>query len=190
MSGVNIAVYCGASVGNDIVYSETAKEIGAWIANSGHRLVYGGGKAGLMGIVADEVLHHNGEVFGIIPTFLAERELSHPNLTSLEIVHSMSERKNKMIELGECYIALPGGPGTLEEIVEVISWARLGQHKHPCILFNVNGYYDPLKDLFEKMVQSGFLSEADMNAMLFTDSIAEIEHFIHNFQPIAVRKYD
>src|SRR5690606_29754940 len=125
-----------------------------------------------------------------IPTFLVERELSHANLTRLEVVHSMSERKNRMIELGECYIALPGGPGTLEEIVEVISWARIGQHKNPCILFNINGYYDQLKDLFEKMVKSGFLSEADLSAMLFTDSIHEIEHFIQNFQSVAIRTYD
>lgn len=186
---MNIAVYCGASVGNNPAYSEAAQLIGNWIANNNYKLIYGGGKAGLMGIVADEVLKHNGEVIGIIPTFLVDRELSHPNLTQLEIVNSMSERKNRMIELGECYIALPGGPGTLEEISEVISWARIGQHKNPCILFNVNGYYDKLKELFDDMVKSGFLSEADKSIMLFTDSIEEVEQFIENFKPVAVRTY-
>ena len=111
-----------------------------------------------MGVLADEVLLHNGKVIGIIPTFLVDRELSHPGLTRLEIVNSMSERKNKMIELGDCYIALPGGPGTLEEISEAISWARIGQYQNPCILFNVGGYYDKLKEFYDVMVENGFLS--------------------------------
>lgn len=186
---MNITVYCGASVGNNPVYSEAAKQIGQWIATNNHKLVYGGGKAGLMGIVADEVLKHQGEAIGIMPTFLVDRELSHQNLTQLEIVNSMSERKNRMIELGQCYIALPGGPGTLEEISEVISWARIGQHKNPCILFNVNGYYDNLKKMFDDMVSGGFLTEADKSIMLFSDSLDEVEQFIENFKPVAVRTY-
>lgn len=186
---MNISVYCGASLGSKDLYRDAAKSLGKWIANNGHTLVYGGGKAGLMGVIADEVLSHNGEVFGVIPTFLAERELSHPNLTRLDIVNTMSERKNKMIELGECYIALPGGPGTLEEISEVISWARIGQHQNPCILLNVDGYYNGLKDFYENMVTSGFLTEADNKAMLFTDSINEIEEYIREFKPLAVRTY-
>lgn len=186
---MNISVYCGASLGNNEVYIEAAKALGKWIADNGHTLVYGGGKAGLMGVIADEVLYHNGEVIGIIPTFLVDRELSHPNLTRLEIVNSMSERKNKMIELGDCYIALPGGPGTLEEISEVISWARIGQHKNPCILFNVAGYYDKLKDFYNGMVTSGFLTMADQKAMLFTDSITKMEQYIKEFTPVSVRTY-
>jgi len=142
-----------------------------------------------MGVLADEVLLHNGKVIGIIPTFLVDRELSHPGLTRLEIVNSMSERKNKMIELGDCYIALPGGPGTLEEISEAISWARIGQYQNPCILFNVGGYYDKLKEFYDVMVENGFLSLADKKAMLFTDSITEIEQFIMNFSPLPVRTY-
>lgn len=186
---MKMAVYCGASVGNNASYVEAAKSLGRWIASSGHTLVYGGGKAGLMGIVADEVLLHNGEVIGVIPTFLVERELSHPNLNTLEIVHSMSERKNRMIELADCYIALPGGPGTLEEISEVISWARIGQHENPCVLFNVDGYYDLLEEFYENMVANGFLTEADLTAMLFSNSFAEIEHYIQNHTPAVVRTY-
>lgn len=186
---MNISVYCGASLGNNPLYIEAAKSLGKWIADNGHTLIYGGGKAGLMGVIADEVLLHNGEVIGIIPTFLVDRELSHPNLTRLEIVNSMSERKNKMIELGNCYIALPGGPGTLEEISEVISWARIGQHQNPCILFNVDGYYDKLKDFYEDMVDNGFLTEADKKAMLFTNSFSEMEHYIRNYTPLHVRTY-
>lgn len=186
---MNISVYCGASLGNKEVYIEAAKALGKWIADNGHTLVYGGGNVGLMGIIADEVLENNGEVIGIIPSFLVDRELSHPNLTRLEIVNSMSERKNKMIELGNCYIALPGGPGTLEEISEVISWARIGQHQNPCILFNVEGYYDKLKDFYNDMVMSEFLTEADQKAMLFTDSFIDMEQYIKEFAPVTVRTY-
>jgi len=186
---LNIAVYCGASLGNNDLFVEAAKSLGKWIAENGYTLVYGGGKAGLMGVIADEVLLHNGKVIGIIPTFLVDRELSHPNLTRLEVVHSMSERKNRMIELGDCYIALPGGPGTLEEISEVISWARIGQHQNPCILFNVGGYYDKLKEFYDDMVTNGFLTEADKKAMLFSNSFIEIEQFITNHTPLLVRTY-
>lgn len=186
---MNICVYCGASLGNKEIYKKAAKALGKWIADNGHTLVYGGGKAGLMGIIADEVLQHKGEVIGIIPTFLVDRELSHPNLTRLEIVNSMSERKNRMIELGDCYIALPGGPGTLEEISEVISWARIGQHQNPCILFNVAGYYDKLKEFFNDMVMNEFLTASDQKAMLFTDSLDEMEQYIKDFSPISIRTY-
>ena len=186
---MNISVYCGASLGNNELYVKAAKSLGKWIAEKGHTLVYGGGKVGLMGAIADEVLLHNGKVIGIIPTFLVEKEISHPNLTSLEVVHSMSERKNKMIELGNCFIALPGGPGTLEEISEVISWARIGQHQNPCILFNAGGYYDKLKEFYDEMVTNGFLTEADKKAMLFSNSFIEIEQYIENYNPPLVRTY-
>lgn len=186
---MNIVVYCGASLGHNDGFIEAAISLGRWIARNGHTLVYGGGKAGLMGVLADEVLLHNGKVIGIISTFLVDRELSHPNLTRLEIVNSMSERKNKMIELGDCYIALPGGPGTLEEISEAISWARIRQHQNPCILFNIDGYYDKLREFYDGMVKNGFMAEADKKAMLFTDSFTEIEEFIANFTPPQVRTY-
>src|SRR5690606_23229465 len=101
------------------LFVDAAKALGQWIADNGHTLIYGGGKAGLMGVIADEVLSRGGEVIGVIPTFLVVRELSHPNLSSLHIVDSMSERKNMMIQLANCYVALPGGPGTLEEIAEL-----------------------------------------------------------------------
>lgn len=172
---MNITVYCGANVGNHPHFVEQAKALGAWIAQNSHSLIYGGGKVGLMGVVADEVLRQNGQAIGIIPTFLADRELGHPHITRLEIVHSMSERKNRMIELGDVYIALPGGPGTLEEIAEVISWARVGQHNQPCILFNVDGYYNDLLRLFETMVANGFLTEADAGLIVVVDSVEGLE---------------
>ncbi|MFD1416685.1 LOG family protein [Oceanobacillus jeddahense] len=186
---MHIAVYCGASLGTDPAYQEAAKKVGKWIAENKHTLVYGGGKAGLMGVVADEVLANHGEAIGVIPDFLVERELSHPGLTSLEIVDSMTVRKNKMIALGNCYIALPGGPGTLEEIAEVISWARVGQNNNPCILFNQNGYYDSLARLYDEMVDNGFLSKQDRERILFSDSLEEMEAFIFSYTPPEIRQY-
>ena len=150
---MNITVYCGASLGNDSAHQAAAKKLGKWIADGQHTLVYGGGKLGLMGVVADTVLAHQGKVIGIIPQFLQDREVSHPNLTKTVVVESMSERKNKMVELGDAYIALPGGPGTLEEIAEVISWARIGKNNNPCILFNEKGYFNSLKSFFNHMVK-------------------------------------
>jgi len=186
---MHIAVYCGASLGTDPAYQEAAKRVGKWIAEKKHTLVYGGGKAGLMGVIADEVLANLGEAIGVIPDFLVERELSHPNLTTLEIVDSMTIRKNKMISLGDCYIALPGGPGTLEEIAEVISWSRVGQNDNPCILFNQNGYYDSLARFYDEMVENGFLSMQDRERILFSDSLEEIEAFITSYAPPEIRQY-
>jgi uncharacterized protein (TIGR00730 family) len=186
---MKIAVYCGASLGAHPSYEESAKQLGRFLANRGHTLVYGGGKVGLMGVLADAVLENGGEVIGIIPTFLVERELSHPNVTHLEEVATMSERKNRMIELAECYIALPGGPGTLEEITEVISWARIGQNNHPSIILNVNGYYDLLEQFFDQMVETQFLDTAGRKAVLFTSELEELDTFIQNYNGMAVRKY-
>ncbi|OOF69409.1 TIGR00730 family Rossman fold protein [Rodentibacter caecimuris] len=186
---MNITVYCGASLGNEPVYQTSAVRLGKWIAEHHHKLVYGGGRVGLMGVIADTVLAFGGEVVGVMPSFLCERELAHIGLTELIIVDSMSERKKKMIELGDAYIALAGGPGTLEEISEVISWSRIGQNANPCILFNQNGYYDPLKMMFEQMVQSGFLTEEDYQKILFSDDLAEIDEFISTYHPPKVRRY-
>lgn len=186
---MNITVYCGASLGNDPIYQDSAERLGKWIAENQHRLVYGGGRAGLMGVIADTVLAEGGEVIGIIPTFLCERELAHTGLTELITVDSMSARKQKMIALGDAYIALAGGPGTLEEISEVISWARIGQNPNPCILFNQNGYYNPLKMLFEQMVKSAFLTADDFQKILFSDDLTEIAHFISTYQAPEIRRY-
>ena len=118
---MNIAVYCAASQSNDSTFDERTEELGNWIAKNNHTLVYGGGNTGLMGVVASAVMQTGGEVIGVMPQFFVEREIAKKDITKLHIVETMSERKNKMIELSEVYIALPGGPGTLEEIAEVVS---------------------------------------------------------------------
>lgn len=186
---MRIAVYCGASTGNSQEYINATKELGAWMGKHGYDLVYGGGNAGLMGLIADTVIDAGCNVTGIIPSFLVERELAKDNITVLEIVDDMHERKRKMMELANAYIALPGGPGTLEEIAEVISWGRIGQHTNPCILLNYNGFYDSLKSQYEHMVKEGFLTQEDFDKVLFAESIDEIKPFIDSYVPPKIREY-
>ena len=186
---MNITVYCGASLGNNSIHQQAAKALGNWIAEHNYTLIYGGGKAGLMGLIADTLLENGGKVIGVMPTFLQERELAHTGLTEMITVNSMSERKSIMIELGDVYIALAGGPGTLEEITEVISWARIGQNNNPCILFNSDGYYQPLQNFFDNMLEQGFLTQADREKTLFSDNLAEIEDFINDYTPPQIRQY-
>ena len=179
---MRITVFCGANNGKSELYKENAIELGKWIANKNHTLVYGGGKIGLMGVIADTVLENNGEVIGIMPQCWVDREISHTGITEFVIVDDMSERKTQLVDLGDAFIALPGGPGTLEEISQVISWVRVGKKDAPCILMNVNGYYDFLEQYFDKMVEDGFLTKEDRKRTLFTDSIDEMEEFIVNYK--------
>ena len=175
---MNITVYCASAMGDDPAYQQAAEEVGEWIARSGHRLVYGGGKAGLMGVVADTVLKNGGQVTGVIPEFLVERELLHSSLTEAVIANSMSERRDKMIELGDAFITLPGGTGTLDEIGEIAALTRLGRISKPCIIYDVNGFYQPLMELFENMIRAGFLRKEERSRILVVQNVQEIEKFI------------
>ncbi|WP_426428726.1 TIGR00730 family Rossman fold protein [Staphylococcus equorum] len=186
---MNIVVYCGASEGNLEIYKESTINLGKWIAKNNHTLVYGGGNIGLMGLLADTVLQNNGDVIGVIPEFLIERELSHQGLTELHIVNTISERKTKMINLGHTCIALPGGPSTLEEITEVVSWSRVGENNSPCIFLNVNNYYKPMEDMYDDMVKNVFLTLNDREKTLFSDSLEVIENFIVNYEKPSIRSY-
>ena len=179
---MKITVFCGANNGRNEAYKENAIELGKWIADNNYTLVYGGGRVGLMGIIADTVLENNSEVIGIMPQFLVDREISHTGITEFIIVDDMSVRKEKLVNLGDVFVALPGGPGTLEEISQVISWVRVGKKDAPCILMNVNGYYDFLEQYFDKMVAEGFLTIEDRKNTLFTDNIEEMERFIFNYK--------
>lgn len=186
---MNIAVYCGASKGNSPEFERVTRSLGEWIGKNEYQLVYGGGNAGLMGIIADSVLGSGGKVTGIMPDFLAKRELAKKDVTSLMIVSSMHERKQKMIELSDVYIALPGGPGTIEEITEVISWGRIGQHVNPCVLMNHKGFFDPLKQQYQAMVDQGFLTREDFVKILFADALTEIQPFVEQYIPPKIREY-
>ncbi|GAP97460.1 LOG family protein [Leptolyngbya sp. NIES-2104] len=148
----SICVFCGSSMGRNPDYEKGAIQLGTAIANRGISLVYGGGNVGLMGVIADAVLSAGGEVFGVIPEFLVSKELAHQGLTRLETVESMHDRKARMAELSDAFIALPGGYGTLEEFCEVLTWAQLGLHQKPHGLLNIAGYYDPLLQFFDQAV--------------------------------------
>ena len=162
----SICVFCGSSAGSDPAYADAARLLGRTLAEGGTTLVYGGGHVGLMGIVADAALERGGEVVGVMPRALVEREIGHTDLTKLHVVGSMHERKALMSDLSEGFIALPGGNGTLEEFFEVLTWAQLGEHGKPCGLLNVAGYYDPLLAVFDNMVTQGFLKPAHRKLVL------------------------
>ncbi len=165
----SLCVFCGSRSGTEAAYDEAARALGRALAADGIRLVYGGGRVGLMGVVADAALGAGGEVVGVIPRALLEREIAHSGLTDLRVVGSMHERKALMSELSEGFIALPGGTGTLEEFFEVLTWAQLGEHRKPCALLNAGRYYDPLLAVFDHMVQQGFLSE-EHRAMVLVET--------------------
>ncbi|MCL1630722.1 TIGR00730 family Rossman fold protein [Sporolactobacillus sp. CPB3-1] len=184
-----IAVYCGASKGNKPIYEEYAVRLGTWIARHHYGLVYGGGKVGLMGCVADAVLGLGGTAIGIMPQFLVDREIAHQGLSRLIITQDMDERKKKMMAQSDCCIALPGGPGTLEEISEAVSWARVGENDSPCVFLNVNGYYDLIKSFLDQMVGEGFLTAEDRSKILITDDFDEIETYMDSYAPPHVRRY-
>jgi uncharacterized protein (TIGR00730 family) len=154
-----ITVYCGSRPGHHPDYMEAAEALGAGMARRGINLAYGGGNVGLMGAVADAVLAGGGEVYGVMPKRLVDREIAHKGLTRLEIVDSMHERKQRMIDAGDAYIALPGGIGTLEEIIEVLSWRNIGYFRKPVGFLNRRGVFDLLLAGFEAMIHEGFILE-------------------------------
>lgn len=187
---MKVIVYCGANTGFDPFYKEVAQAVGTGIAQAGHDMVYGGGGTGLMGAVADACLEAGGEVHGVLPHFMATRELAHDHLTELEYVDTMAQRKARMLTLGDACLALPGGVGTLEEISEAISWLRVGQSDLPCAFYNARNYYEPLAVFFQKMVQEGFLSPEDYDALCFSDDLARILAYFEHFKPNEEKSYE
>jgi len=184
-----ICVFCGSSPGASDLYSEDAAKLGAQLAKEGITLVYGGSKVGIMGVVANAALQAGGEVIGVIPKMLMERELAHPGLTELIIVHSMHERKAKMEELSDGFVVLPGGPGTMEEFFEVYTWAQLGEHRKPIGMMNSNHYYDKLLAFFDHMIQEQFL-KPEYRSMVIVDSDPEqlIQKF-RSYEPPLLTKW-
>ncbi|MEB3768132.1 TIGR00730 family Rossman fold protein [Acinetobacter sp. MD2] len=167
----SVAIFCGSKAGNLPIFVQTAQRVGEYLAQQGVTLVYGGGRSGLMGTVADSALQAGGRVIGVIPTALVDKELAHPNLTELHVVKDMHERKTKMSELAQGFIALPGGAGTLEEIFEQWTWAQLGIHAKPCGFLNIQGFYDPLLAMVQRTVETGFTQSRFADALQVSDSI-------------------
>ena len=170
----SICVYCGSGPGADPAFLAEAVTAGTTIAKAGLTLIYGGGKVGLMGTVADAALAAGGKVIGVMPADLVNQEIGHRGLTELRIVNSMHERKWGMAELADGFLCLPGGPGTFEEIFEQWTWALLGFHAKPCGFVNVGGYYDLMRQLVQQMADNGFTTQTYADMLVYADTTAEV----------------
>ena len=170
----SLCVYCGSSAGRHPEYAEQARAFGAEMARRGIALVYGGGKVGLMGTVADAVLAGGGRVVGVIPRQLVELEVAHPDLSELVVVETMHQRKTRMYELSDAFVALPGGFGTMDEMFEMLTWAQLGLHRYPCAFLDVRGYYRNLRTMMDHMVDEGFVRPGQRDSVWFGDSMTAL----------------
>ncbi|MDO6963639.1 LOG family protein [Rhizobium alvei] len=173
----SICVYCGSQPGRDSAYMEAGRALGKSIADHGLRLVYGGGTRGIMGGVASGVLSNGGKVMGIIPEFLMDKEASRHSLESLSelvVTTNMHERKHRMFEESDAFVTLPGGIGTLEEIVEIMTWAQLGRHRKPMVFANIGGFWNPMMDLIQHMAEEGFIHTAHLVKPLIIDRVEDI----------------
>lgn len=185
----SVAVFCGSRSGSDI-YTDGARALGRALAEHNITLIYGGGKVGLMGAVADAVMEHGGRAVGIIPKFLSDKEIAHTGISELHIVDTMHERKKMMADLAEGFIMMPGGAGTLEEFFEIFTWAQLGLHNKPIGVLNINHFYAPLHHMLTAMSEQGFLDETYLT---LADFIAQPEELISAMtvkQSPAVKRYD
>lgn len=178
-----LAVYCGSATPADPVYIETAKAIGRALAERGIGVVYGGGKLGLMGAVADSALEAGGEVIGVIPQALVDAEVAHRNLSELHVVETMHERKARFTELADGFVTIPGGTGTMDELWEAMSWSQLGYHSDPVGLLNVAGYYDHLIRFVETMGEVGFLRPQHQNILIVADNLDTLLERMAAYEP-------
>ena len=186
---LSVVVFCGSSEGDDPKILESAVELGRTLALRNITLVYGGAKIGVMGKVAQAALDEGGRVVGVIPDFLKIREVFHSGLSELIITENMHERKLKMHELSDGIITLPGGYGTLEELFEMITWAQLGLHQYPIGLLNVNGFYDDLLKMLEKMVVKGFLGQENYEMLLVDETVTGLLQKMEAYQPLPQPKW-
>ncbi len=183
-----VCVYCGSSTGFDPIYKAGAVDLGKLLAAEGISLVYGGGSVGLMGALADSVLAEGGEVIGIIPHHLIAMEVGHRQLTSLIAVDSMHARKHQMADLSDAFIALPGGIGTAEELLEVFTWLQLGIHAKPVAILNTNGYFDHLLQFLAHMEESGFLKREHREMLIVEQNAARLLDQLRGFVPVRADK--
>lgn len=184
-----ICVFCGSNSGIDPIYLATAEKVGKFLAHNNIELVFGGGRVGLMGKIADTVMENGGKVIGIIPQALSEREVAHQGLTELHIVGSMHERKAMMADLADGFIALPGGVGTFEEFCEIVTWAQLGIHNKPCALMNVGGFYDSFIAMFDHSMNQGFIRPQHRALVLVESEIDKLYKAMLEYRPPIVEKW-
>lgn len=175
---MNITVFLGANEGNNTGLRAAVTELGTWLGQSGNTLVYGGSSSGLMGALADSVLAEGGDVIGVEPQFFIEQNFQHNGLTQLIVTKDMAERKAKMMELGDAFVVFPGGTGTLEEVADVMSMISLKMLDGPCIIYNLDGYYDDLKKLLLHMIEEGLSSEERQEGIYFANNLNDIIRFL------------
>ena len=180
---MNITVYLGANTGHDAIWAEAVRELGNWIGSSSHQLIYGGSKAGLMGELAQSVLDSGGRVIGVEPQFFIDAYLQLEGIDELIVVPDMSTRKAKMMQLGDAFIAFPGGTGTLEEISEIMSAVCIGLTDKPCIIYNLNHYYDHLKALLDHMLEEGFIRPSAFERIHFVSGLEQIRQLLSSETP-------
>jgi uncharacterized protein (TIGR00730 family) len=178
-----LCVYCGTSFGDDPAYRAAATACARLLAEQGIGIVYGGATVGLMGAVADAALAAGGKVIGVMPQALVDREIAHPDLSEMHVTQTMHERKSLMSELSDGFVALPGGPGTLDEAIEQWTWGLLGLHAKPCGFLNVMGYFDPIEAMTRRMVAEGFLQAPYADMLIFTDDPAELVERFRAYAP-------
>lgn len=183
----SVAVYCGSTLGNSPRFEEAAQQVGAELARRGLRMVYGGGNVGLMGTVADAAVAAGGEVVGVIPRQLIDREMAHAGLTELEVVDTMAQRKTRMEELADAFLCLPGGVGTLEELVEVLTMQQLGHVHGPVGLVNVDGFWQPFLQTLQSMAACGFVQQRYIDAIALSSEPAEILDEFAGWTPIGAK---
>ena len=186
---MRLCVFCGSNPGSEPSYLAMARDLGRMLAQEKIGLVYGGGAVGLMGAVADAALEGGGEVIGVIPQALMDKEIGHRGLADLRVVDSMHERKALMAELASGFIALPGGLGTFEELFEVWTWAQLGYHRKPCALLNVAGFYDRLISFLDDVVERGFVKPVHRSMLIVEDEPAALIQAIRGYEPPVVDKW-
>ena len=178
-----VCVFCGSNIGRNPAYVEAANSVGTALARSGLKLVYGGGKVGLMGAVADAVIAAGGRADGVMPRALVEREIAHAGLAQLHVVETMHQRKMMMSDLADAFVALPGGAGTLEEFFEQWTWALLGIHRKPCGLLNVADYFGPLITMMQNIVAEGFIAKRYVEMLVIESEIEPMLKRFANYTP-------
>ncbi len=184
-----ICVYCGSNAGAHPAYADAARALGKRIADDKLALVYGGGNVGLMGIVADAVLEHGGEVIGVIPEQLVNLEVAHKGVTQLEVVANMHERKQRMFDLGDAFVALPGGFGTLDEMFEMLTWRQLGIGNKPCAFLDANGFWQPLMAMIDTMVGERFLHPEQRHDLWHGEDIDALFAWMRDYTPAKADKW-
>ncbi|GAB2912241.1 TIGR00730 family Rossman fold protein [Paraburkholderia jirisanensis] len=184
-----VCVYCGSSNGAKPLYAQAARAFGHALVEANLALVYGGGKVGLMGVIADTVMAAGGRAIGVIPELLVDKEVGHVGLTELHVVPDMHQRKKMMADLSDAFVAMPGGAGTLEELFEVFTWSQLGYHKKPVAVFNIDGFYDPLIGMLQHTVQEGFMQQKYVDTLQIDSDPATLIGKLQRYKNVAHDKW-